>query len=272
MNYFTQKRKYNTKHKYNRKKGGEYNEDVSCLIHGTSIEFFEQILESNSIKANIGDPEIRIHGYPERLNKGAFFSLVLKCDERKNIESICNKDVILVFSQNILENKYHITNNWAGGMQFDPLIKGKYNKKGIKSYNNIKDYIDDNQDILCKDSHSTNEVVFDEDISLDNLIEIWICNVKKMKKLNNTKKRNGTYSRNETEDAFHAKAMKRNVKKLLEQNGKIVPVRVVKTIQTLPRKSRKIIDNYIKFHIPPQSSQEIIRKHNIIHNKKESNI
>lgn len=221
--YCQRKRKY----KKTNQSGGD--DRISCLIHGTSVEFFEQMLATNSINPNPGDEPREILGYTEILNKGIFFSLVLKCDEEEDISKLCLTDIILVFPKDILTTPYHISTNWCGGMQYSPLIPGKKSKCSIRTYDDVSYYIDDNKLTLCE-GHSTNEVVFNEPISLDNLIEIWICNMRTMTKRQNTRNPDGTYSRQIINTRFNPEETKEIVERLLIANNKHIPVKIISFI------------------------------------------
>jgi hypothetical protein len=208
-------------------------DEVSCLIHATSFPNFIQILTTGIIKANTGDPPRMIKGNIETLNKGAFFQLVLKCDDGVPLDSLCMQDVILVFSKNLLEHQpYHITNNWAGGMVFSPLIPHKISPLA-KSYNDVNDYIADNIDKLCHGSHSKNEVVFNEHVPIDFLIEVWICNLPIITKQINTLKPDGSYDRKIGPVDFNPDRIKIMTEKALFKFNKIIPVKVLNHISEI---------------------------------------
>jgi len=99
----TNKRKTNKRNIKKKQIGGEDLSIVSCLTHGTSLGFFSKILDNNYIVPNPGDPVRHVLGYDETFNKGAFFSLILKCNESKTINPLCANDVILVFSKKYIK-------------------------------------------------------------------------------------------------------------------------------------------------------------------------
>jgi len=205
-------------------------DEVSCLIHSTSFPNFMQMLTSGIIKANPGDPPRIIKGNTEILNKGAFFQLVLKCDDGVPLDSLCMQDVILVFSKNVLESQpYHISNNWVGGMIFSPLIPLKISIVA-KSYDNVNNYIADNMDKLCQGTHYKNEVVFQENIPMDFLIEVWICNLPIITKQINTRQSNGSYTRKIDIVDFYPDRIKVMVERALSKFNKIIPVKVLNHI------------------------------------------
>lgn len=175
------------------------------------------------------------NGAPDRyevLNKGAFFSLLLKCNENISIYSdrripSCTNDVTLIFSKKLLEDyPYHITNNWVGGIQFSPL--SSTSKANINSYNNVNDYINANKD--CKDT-LRNEVVFNVNIPLDYLIEIWVCNIKMMNAGVRRQNPDGTFNRNQELTEFNPENVKTEVEGMLSKsNYKHVHVKVIDTL------------------------------------------
>jgi len=207
-------------------------DEVSCLIHGTAFPKFIQILTAGHITASPGDPPQNIKGHIETLNKGAFFQLVLNCDEGVPLDLLCIHDVILVFSKDILEYPYHISNNWAGGMIFQPLIPGKISTL-VKSYDDVNDYIADNADKLCHGSHSRNEVVFNNNISIDYLIEVWICNIPHMRQIINTKNPDGTYTRKPMDVDFNPLRIKTMVERALTLYNKPIPVKILNNISEI---------------------------------------
>jgi len=191
------------------------------------------ILQNEYINANIGDPEEEIFGYMETMNKGAFFSLILKCDEGTSLLSLCANDIILVFSKTILNDPrytYHISNNWAGGIQFEPLIPGKKSRNNIKTYGNVDEYIENNRDKICMGNHFKNEIVFQENVPLSYLSEIWICFMSGMHKRINTKREDGGYNRIFQTVDFDPYDIESKVQILLSNKGIYVPVKLITEI------------------------------------------
>ena len=136
---------------YRAKKCEQVLDNVACLIHSTHLHALGEILDDFKIKAHDGQPEREIWGHIERLDKGAFFQVLFKCNSGAPIinTSLCEMELVLVFSKLLLQrNDYHINNNWFGGMQFKPLIPNKRMDISYKSYGNILDYINDN--ITCQ--------------------------------------------------------------------------------------------------------------------------
>jgi len=209
---------------------GTFLDDVLCLTHGTSLEFFEMMLDENRIKARPGDSPIPVMGFQEVLNKGAFTSLVLKCNVGNSINPLCANDVILVLSKDLLTKQpYHISNNWIGGMQFAPLVPEK--TRPIRTYGDVLSYVQDNSEVLCKGSHLKNELVFDQDISLDDLVEVWICNLSTMEKRINTEQPDGSFRRVFTTVEFNPSDMQDRVYQLLKARGKPhIPVKIIDII------------------------------------------
>lgn len=221
-------RKYKTKYKFTKARGKV--DAVSCLIHGTSLQMFAKILRSGHIQAQAGDPPRKIKEFIETLNKGAFFQLILKCDEGLPIDTLCMNDVILVFSKNLLnEYPYHISTNWVGGMIFHPLIPGKLSSI-VKSYDNVDHYISDNIDTLCNRHHVRNEVVFNDHIPINYLSEIWICNTHSMIQRINTKNPDGTYKRIDNTIAFDPEQVKIMADRILTKYNIHVPVKILNNI------------------------------------------
>ena len=245
------KRKTNKRNIKKKQIGGEDLSNVSCLTHGTSLDSFSKILDNNFILPNPGDPVRHVLGYDETFNKGAFFSLILKCNESKTINPLCANDVILVFSKNILNKyPYHISNEWVGGVQLEPLIPGKKrilpsgsSDYAVKTYNNITDYYSDNEKYICSYGNisvvsssgivnrgTKNEVIFNDNISLEDLIEVWICDMPKMSQRINTKKEDGTYTRAFVNIVFNPQVIKQNVESLLTLKGLNIPVKIIRNI------------------------------------------
>lgn len=221
-------RRKNRKSRNKKQKGG-YLDKVSCLTHQTSIAYLQSILKEGYIIARPGDPPMKIlgvNGAPDRyeiLNKGAFFSLVLKQNENMSIYNnpripSCTNEVTLIFSKKLLEDyPYHITNNWVGGMKFSPLTQVFYSghSGNVHSYSNVNDYINAN---IGKDTLK-NEVVFNENIPLDYLIEIWVCNIERMNLSVRTKNPDGTFSRNQEIIKFNPENVKKEVEKMLSESN-----------------------------------------------------
>ena len=216
---------------------------VSYLIHGTSLESFEKILEYQFIKANIGDKARDINGEAQQLNKGAFMQLIFDCNKTKIIK-VSNKLINLVMSNELLSdyNDYHINNDWFGGMKFKPL--GTVDKGKNKSYNKeqFRLFLEENEDKICRDVFSKNEIIFNNDIPLTYLKEIWICDVPKFRIQKSTKSNNNKYEFQRTITDVELTPLQKQeiikkIKDLLESKGFAnIPV---KLIDNLP----KPIDN-----------------------------
>lgn len=213
-----------------RRNAGAY-EQVLGLTHGTSLSFFQDILSDRFIRANEGNAPKDVFGEMTVLNRGAFFSLVLECNTGSQIRPFCANDVILVFSRDILNYPYHISNAWCGGMQFAPL-KAKVGRKGVRSYNDVEHYIDDNAPNLCN-GHACNEVVFYQDIPLEHLVEVWICDTPRMIQRINHKQPNGSFRREWQNQSFDPERTAHYVRGLLESHGFDVPVKCVTHIPSL---------------------------------------
>jgi len=203
-------------------------DEILCLVHGTSLEHFTNILEMGHIIAQMGEYRM-FCGSMELINKGAFFSLILNCNINKSINSLCANDIILVFSKKILSHPYHISNNWCGGVQFAPMTQRI--SLIVQTYDNVHNYI---QNTSCFDNLK-NEVVFTENIPLDsNLLEIWICDMKNMSQRISIKQADGSYSRAFKCVPFSPNQIKTQVEKMLQDYNIVgIPVKITKTIQQL---------------------------------------
>jgi len=208
------------------------------LCHGTSIEFLKSILENGALIASPGDPPITIRGHTEILNKGVFTQLILNCDKELNMTDteLCNKEVLLIFNLDLLKLPFHITNSWAGGVQVSPLIESKVgpvllNGSRLKTYNTIDAYIQDNASYLCKGTHQRNEVVFQENVPLSYLKEIWICNHEELTTTVNDRNEKGrTTKRTKKTIKIDPGKNKTEVETLLEEHHIDVPVKIINNI------------------------------------------
>ena len=217
-------------------------DNVACLIHSTNLIAFKNILENFKITAHEGDPELVIFGNRERLNKGAFFQVLFKCNSGAPIinTSLCEMELVLVFSKLLLQrNDYHINNNWFGGMQFKPLIPNKRMDISYKSYGNILDFINDN--ITCSKNDRQvnihkNECVFQNDVPLSYLREIWICN-HHPRQITRSRKTGNTFNRTNLTTPFQPNVYATQVFSMLAKKGlhKIIKIKVLNEVPEIEK-------------------------------------
>jgi hypothetical protein len=142
---------------------------ISYLIHGTSIDNFRKILEDGKLKPNRGD---RLKN-GNIMNKGVFMQLVFDCNKEQTIFRKDCRSIYFVFSDSLLSrDDYHINNNHCGGLK-------RFNTdKSCKSYtkDNILGFLSENEQKFCSRSLDRNEIIFQNEVNLDDLLEIWICN------------------------------------------------------------------------------------------------
>jgi hypothetical protein len=166
---------------------------ITGLMHGTHMKSFQKIIESGMIKSQEGTFLKTQDGVAYFTNRGAFFQAIFQCHAGKNLKPFdSNREVILVFSTKILDidDNFHISNNWFGGLPLAPA--GKYKPgPGAKaiwhSYNitQLNEFFTENFDLLCHGVERAaspfvrNEVVIHRDVPLENYLEeIWILDLK----------------------------------------------------------------------------------------------
>lgn len=182
------KKQYKKTYKNKQKKlnGCELCEDpnakyVSYLMHGTTFDNFKKILDTFSLIPGKGDKEQIIMGHKHTFNKGVFMELVFNCNKNKPIKlTDCTRPIILVFSNTLLSrNDYHINNKHIGGIKLKPFtnVNSFYNISRSYSKAQYFDFLSENENIMCNKPFSLNEIVFTNEVSLENLKEIWICDI-----------------------------------------------------------------------------------------------
>ena len=178
--------------------------DIAVLVHGTSFDYCFNMIKMNQITAHPGDPVRTINDRQIILNKGVYFRILFNCHKLQSIQKICGNEIIMVFSKKLINkrNDFHVTNNWVGGMVFAPADITHVNQRrpDIKSYNKsqLGAFVSENKDIQCgEDSVWNNEIVFTENVDLDFLKEIWICDFDYLKNIMESKKQpdNSFYKR-----------------------------------------------------------------------------
>ena len=157
----------------------KFTEKISCLVHGTSIEILPYILATNLLLARKGDPPRMIRGLPIILNKGLYMQAIFNCNlDKPLIKRQTDKTLYLVFSKVLLTiyDDYHISNNWFGGILFEPagILKDSISKSYTKTQ--LEKYFEEN--IICTESFVKNEVVFQSNVDLTYLVGIWIFDYK----------------------------------------------------------------------------------------------
>jgi len=214
---------------------------VSGLMHGTETMFFEEILKKGSLIAGKGE-EVQLktssgERKPFFINKGVFFQILLTCNQNKPIP-ICSKSIILIFSKSLLSdrNDYHITNNWTGGMKLQPLSDLPPPQPTIKSFDkkHLTDFLDDPE--RCDHSFSLNEVVFERNVDLSYLQEIWICNQNSLTGLVNSVLPNGDIIRvhRQPDHRFYPIFIQKFVLNLLTKYNISVPVKLITLEEPIP--------------------------------------
>lgn len=183
------RKRRSTRVKTRKQRGGvvcdpSVNTHISGLLHGTSLETFQKIVASGHIRSATGNTTIL---RTRKLNQGAYFQVIFSCKSNKRVMiSNCSRPIMLVFSKALLNTyDYHISTKNCGGMLWPPLLTVPENANRearcrIHTYSksSINDFFTNELPNICseEDAFSTNEVVFDTDISLDYLEEVWICN------------------------------------------------------------------------------------------------
>ena len=211
---------------------------VSYLIHGTSIESFIKILDSNYIKANKGNAEKSFGNTLQSLNKGAFMQLIFDCNKNQIITE-SEKLINLVMSNDLLSDyeDYHINNNWFGGLKVSPLTS--YDKGKYKSYDkaSFRTFLEENEDHICYKAFSKNEIIFKENIPLRKYLkQIWICDVPQFKIQKSTKSNNANFEFRRTYEDVKLTYSQKNdiietIKRLLSSYGITnIPVELIKNI------------------------------------------
>jgi len=162
-------------------------ENISSLIHGTSVSAVEKIVESGYLKSRPGNARM-IRG--QRINRGVYFQPMMKCNTGKQFtEANCTRPIILVFSNVLMDlyDDYHISTVNCAGTIFAPAsdISGgmRPNQKcRYRSYNKsqLDQYFADNTEDLCESTtgFTQNEIAFYNNIGLEHLQEVWICDFK----------------------------------------------------------------------------------------------
>jgi exonuclease III len=195
---------------------------ILALIHGTTLTNFYKIISSKKILARKGDPHI--HSEPcggfIRLNKGAYLETIFT-DQK---DFMFEREIYFIFSKDILNDicDYHINNRHVGGIKVAPM-NPMIRIHNFSSYKNFNEYV--------KEKYvGRNEVVFENDIDLKYLKEIWIFkNLKQSLKSIETEP--GVIKR-EMQDIPKEDIIKieREVKKFLELNGINIPVKMIEEI------------------------------------------
>lgn len=154
---------------------------VKAIVHAT--DNIEKILEDGELLFSKGDKPNQLGLI---LNKGAFTSLLFDCHSNENgiiNKKSCSKEFYLIFSKRVLTDlDYHASNNWIGGLntQIDGTQEWRLNqsKLGNKTYNKneFEDFLMNETEKICQQPFPMIEIVFQENIPLEYLEEIIICN------------------------------------------------------------------------------------------------
>jgi len=162
-------------------------ENIASLIHGTSVSAFEKIVESGFLLSRPGNAKT-VKG--QRMNRGLFFQPMFKCNNGKQFtDANCTRPIILVFSNVLMDiyDDYHITTVNCAGTIFAPAsnipgVMRPNQKCQIRSYNKtqLDQYFADNTEEICESpsGFSQNEIAFYNNIGLEHLQEVWICDFK----------------------------------------------------------------------------------------------
>ena len=154
---------------------------VKAIVHAT--DNIEKILEDRTLLFSKGD---KPNPLGLILNKGTFTSLLFHCHSNENgiiNKKSCSKEFYLIFSKRVLTDlDYHASNNWIGGLntQIDGTQEWRLNqsKLGNKTYNKneFEDFLMNETEKICQQPFPMIEIVFQENIPLEYLEEIIICN------------------------------------------------------------------------------------------------
>ena len=189
---------------------------------------------------------------PCKMNIGVFLQLLFTCNANKMIPT-CGKSIILVFSKRLLQHRsdYHVTNEWVGGVKYEPL--GPFSKKSFTTGEQVHSFDKSTLSELfqldvCSGSFKKNEIVFENDVPLDDLMEIWICDQPSLNGLDNKLDDEGKIIRIPRKNhVFYPKQMKIYVENLLKKYNMDIPVRLIQTEPELPdpciyegKKSKKV--------------------------------
>jgi len=164
------------------------NDNISSLLHGTSLATFDLIVKSGELHCAEGNSQIK---RGKKLNSGVFFQPILKCNFTKPVRKVnCMRPIMMIFSTSLLSTRdnYHISTENCAGMSFPPAlhINGDENKEKMctrtKSYTKeqLDQYFKDNklEEVgVCNQNNgfTIHELVFYEAIPLSYLEEVWIC-------------------------------------------------------------------------------------------------
>jgi hypothetical protein len=109
------------------------------------------------------------------------------------------------------------------------MVKKKVNGVYVNTYKDIKDYLK-NETVCIPNHYSKNEVVFTNNVLLNNLEEIWICNITEMKMYRTSKKdtKTGKYVRTHRDVKFNPTNVSNTVTDILKKY-KItdIPIKIV---------------------------------------------
>jgi len=234
-----------TRSRKSRKHGGSgaihcdalINTHMNGLLHGTSLGTFEAIVKTGKLLARAGD-NILLRGRP--LNKGVFLQPLWKCNATHTVTvGKCDRPIFLVFS-NVLFNKYedyHISTSNCGGMTWPPALylEGNRDKAPesfpVRSYrkDQLREYFEKEAPLICKPDTSLtyHEIVFNEDISFDDLQEVWVCGyegpfeqfISRPATEEERKTKRQEYIRERMVNEFHPTVVQERIKSLLDAYG-----------------------------------------------------
>ena len=249
MNYKQQYKKYKQKYINLKNQLGGFicnyeSSYITCLVHGTSLDFLPEILHDKKLNPGIGE-YIKLNGHDQILNKGVFTQAIFTCNQNKIIQPIeCGKELILVFSKVLLtmRDDYYINNNWFGGMKYFPMTVTKRDKFKTYSKQQFLQFLEENNEQNCADAFAKNEIVFENQIDLHYLQEIWICSYSNRNILTNIKNSDGTYRRINQNKIIEPCELKKQINDLLLANGlENIPVKIISKI---PIDNDKNCDQY----------------------------
>jgi len=160
------------------------------------------------------DPKNEIEYYEKKIN-GPINKIVFNWNIGENINIIQSEGLLLVLSDVFMKlpvYKYKIATRY-GGKRFCSDLETLFNYE-YRSYTDINEFIDKEEN--NQKNHYENEIIFNKDIPIEFLKEIWICEPYRTNKPTKFKKDN--------------LKLCKYVSKLLETHNIKIPVKIVHTL------------------------------------------